>query len=92
MQSLEIKKQLMRINKVVSRSLMKRLISLSGLGLVKRGAVSRAKIRRALRNNEKKISLDSKRPQLNGGKESQNSHDINWIERRRRTFSITKGT
>ena len=34
----------MGIDKVVSRSLMKRLISLSGLSLVKRGAVLVAEI------------------------------------------------
>ena len=39
---------------------MKRLISLSGLGLVKGGAVSGAENRRALRNNDKEISLDYK--------------------------------
>ena len=61
--------QHMEINKVASRSLMKRLISLSGLGLVKGGAVSGAKIRRALKNNDKEISLDNKRTQLNGSKE-----------------------
>ena len=37
---------------------MKRLISLSGLRLVKGGAVSGAENRRALRNNNKEISLD----------------------------------
>ena len=60
--------------KVVSRSLMKRLISLSGLGLVKGGAVSGAENRRALRNNDKEISLDNKRPQRNACKESHNSN------------------
>ena len=54
--------------KVVSRSLMKRLISLSGLGLVKGGAVSGAENRRALTNNDKEISLDYKRPQINACK------------------------
>ena len=44
---------------------MKRLISLSGLGLDKGGAVSGAENRRALRNNNKEISLDYKRPQIN---------------------------
>ena len=63
------KEQHMEIDKIVSRSLMKRLISLSGLGLVKGGAVSGATIRRVLRNNDKEISLDNKRPKLNGGKE-----------------------
>ena len=58
----------MGIYKVVSVPWMKRLISLSGLGLVKGGAVSGAKIRRALRNNDKEISLDNKRPKMNGGK------------------------
>ena len=58
----------MEIDKIVSRSLMKRLISLSGLGLVKGGAVSGAKIWRVLRNNNKEISLDNKRPKPNGGK------------------------
>ena len=48
---------------------MKRLISLSGLGLVKGGAVSGAENRRALRNNDKEISLDYKRPQINACKE-----------------------
>ena len=56
-------------DKVVSRSFMKKLISLSGLVLVKGGAVSGTKIRRALRNNGKEVSLDNKRAQLNGGKE-----------------------
>ena len=50
---------------------MKRLISLSGFGLVKGGAVSGAGKRWALRNNDKKISLDYKRPQMNASKESQ---------------------
>ena len=53
---------------------MKRLISLSGLGLVKEGAVSGAEKRRALRNDDKKISLDYKRPQMNACKESHNSN------------------
>ena len=53
---------------------MKRLISLSGLGLVKGGAVSGAENRRALRNNDKEISLDYKRPQMNAFKESHNSN------------------
>ena len=39
---LVFKKQHMETDKIVSRSLMKRLISLSGLGLVKAGAVSGA--------------------------------------------------
>ena len=60
--------------KVASRSLMKRLFSLSGLGLVKGGAVSGAENRRALRNNDKEISLDYKRPQINACKESHNSN------------------
>ena len=60
--------------KVASRSLMKRLISLSGLGLVKGGAVSGAENRRALRNNDKEISLDYKRRQINACKESHNSN------------------
>ena len=59
----------MEIDKIVSRSLMKRLISLSGLGLVKGGAVSGTKILRVLRNNDKEISLDNKRPKVSGGKE-----------------------
>ena len=59
----------MEIDKNVSRSLMKRHISLSDLGLVKGGALSEAKIRRVLRNNNKEISLDNKRPKVNGGKE-----------------------
>ena len=58
----------------MSRSLMKRLISLSGLGLVKGGAASGAENQRALRNNDKEISLDNKRPQFNGWKESHNSN------------------
>ena len=63
------------VNKnVVTRSLMKRLISLSGLGLVKGGAVPGAENRRALRNNDKEISLDSKRPQMNACKERHNSN------------------
>ena len=53
---------------------MKRLISLSGLGLVKGGVVSGAENRRALRNNDKEISLDYKRPQMNACKESRNSN------------------
>ena len=53
---------------------MKRLISLSGLGLVKGGAVSGAENRRALRNNDKEISLEYKRPQMNACKESHNSN------------------
>ena len=47
---------------------MKRFISLSGLGLVKGGAVSWAKIGRELRNNDKEISLENKRPKMNDGK------------------------
>ena len=50
---------------------MKRLISLSGLGLVKGGSVSGAENRRALRNNYKEISLDYKKLQMNACKESQ---------------------
>ena len=53
---------------------MKRLISLSGLGLVKGRAVSVAENRRALKNNDKEISLDCKRPQMNAYKESHNSN------------------
>ena len=53
---------------------MKRLISLSCLGQVKGGTVSWAEIRRALRNNDKEISLDYKRPQRNACKESHNSN------------------
>ena len=71
---------------------MKRLLSLSGIGLVKGGEVWGAKNRRALRNNDKEISPDNKRPQMNGGKECENSYKINWIRRRTRTFSITNGT
>ena len=48
------KEQLMRKDIVVDRCLKKRLISLSGLGLVKEGAVSTAQIRRALKNNDKR--------------------------------------
>ena len=51
---------------------MKRLISLSGFGLVKGGAVSGAEKRRPLINNDKEISLDYKRPQRNACKESHN--------------------
>ena len=58
----------MGIDNVVSRPEMKRLISLSGLDLVKGGAVSGAKIRRILRNNDKEISLDNKRTKMSGGK------------------------
>ena len=58
----------------MSRSLMKRLISLSGLGLVKGGPVSGAENRRALRNNNKEITLDYKRPQMNASKKSHNSN------------------
>ena len=53
---------------------MKRLISLSGLRLVKGGAVSGAENRKALRNNDKEISLDYKRPQMNTCKESHSSN------------------
>ena len=66
---LENKEQHMEVDKIVSRSLMKRLISLSRLGLVKGGAVSGTEIQRAFRNNNREISLDNKRPKLNGGKE-----------------------
>ena len=51
---------------------MKRLISLSGLGMVKGGAVSGEENRRALRNNDKEISLDYKRPQKNACNEIHN--------------------
>ena len=54
--------QVMGIDKVVSRSFMKKLSSLSGLGLVREGAVSGATFRRALRNNDKEIRIDNKRP------------------------------
>ena len=60
--------------KVVSRSLMKRLISLFGLGLVKGLAVSLVENRSSLRNNDKEISLDYKRPERNACKESHNSN------------------
>ena len=50
---------------------MKRLISLSGVGLVKGWAVSGAENRRASRNNDKEISLDYKRLQMNACNESQ---------------------
>ena len=53
---------------------MKRHISLSGPGLVKGGAVSVAENRNALRNNDKEISLDYKRQQMNACKESHNSN------------------
>ena len=56
---------------------MKRLISLSSLGLVKGGAVSGAENRRALGNNDKEISLDYKRPQMNACQESRNSNTNN---------------
>ena len=60
----------MGIDKVVISSFMKRLSSLSGLGLVRGGAVLGAEIWKALRNNDKKISFDNKRPKVNnGGKE-----------------------
>ena len=71
---------------------MKRLISLSGLGLVKGWVVLRAEIRRGLRSNDNEISLDNKRTQLNGGKECQKSNNTNWIRRKTRTFIMTKGT
>ena len=58
----------MGIDKAVSRSLMKWLISLFGIGMVKGGAVSGAKNWRELRNNDKEISLDNKRPKMNAGK------------------------
>ena len=80
------KEQPTGIDIVVSRSLMKRLISLSGLGLVKGGAVSEAKVRRALRNNDKEISLDNKRPQMNGSKECQDSNIISRSRKGTRTF------
>ena len=66
----------MGIDKVVSRSLMKMLISLSGPNLVKGGAVSRAKFRRALIYDDKKISIDNQGPQLNGSKKCQNLNSI----------------
>ena len=47
---------------------MKMLISLPGLGLVKGGAVSGAKIQRSLRSNDKETSLDNKRPKMDGSK------------------------
>ena len=50
---------------------MKRLISLSGLVLVKGMAVSGAENRRELRNSDKEISLGYKRLQMNACKESQ---------------------
>ena len=53
---------------------MKRLISLSGLGLVKGWAVSLAENQRALRNNDKEISLDYERPERNACKENHNSN------------------
>ena len=53
---------------------MKRPISLSGLGLVKGGAVSGAENRRALRNDDKGISLYYKRPQMNACQECHNSN------------------
>ena len=66
--------------KGASRSLMKRLISLSGLALVKGRAVSGAENWRALRNNDKEISLQYKRPQMNACKESHNSNmDNNFL-------------
>ena len=49
---------------------MKRLISLSGPGLVKGGAVSGAEKQRALIDNDKEISLDFKRRQMNACKKS----------------------
>ena len=60
----------MGIDKVVISSFMKRLSSLSGLGLVRGGAVLGAEIWKALRNNDKEISFDNKGPKVNnGGKE-----------------------
>ena len=59
----------MGIDKVLSRSLMKRLISLSGISLVKGGAVSGPKFQRALTYDVKEVSIDNQRPQLNGSKE-----------------------
>ena len=56
---------------------MKRLISLSGLGLVKGGAVSGAENRRALRNNDKEISLDYKRPQINACLDNESAKVVN---------------
>ena len=53
---------------------MKKLISLSGLGLVKGRELSGAENRRALRNNDKEISLYHKRPQMNACKETHNSN------------------
>ena len=53
---------------------MKRLISLSGLDLVKGLAVSLGENRSSLRNNDKEISLDYKRPERNACKESHNSN------------------
>ena len=66
----------MRIGKVVGRSLMKMLISLSDPRLVKGGAVLGAKIWRALIYDDKEISIDNQKPQLNGCKECQNSNSI----------------
>ena len=60
--------------------------------MVKGGVVLGAKFRRALTYNNKEISIDNQRPQLNGNKEFQNSNNINWIGRGARTFSMTKGT
>ena len=77
----------MGIDKAVSRSLMKRLISLCSLCLVKGGAVSGAKLRRALTHNDKEISLDNRRPQMNGSKESQDSNIISTIRRGTKTLN-----
>ena len=87
-----VMEQVVGTDKIVSRSFMKKLISLSGLGLVKGGAVSGAKVGRALKNNDKEISHDNKRTQLNGGKECQKSNNTNCIRRKTRTFSMTKRT
>ena len=63
---------------------MKRLISLSGLGLVKGGAVSGAENWRALRNNDKEISLAYKRPQMNSCNESQFKYEQQVCTRQRK--------
>ena len=82
----------MGTDKVVSRSLMKRLISLSGLSLVTGGAALGEKFWRTLTYDDKEISIDNQRQQLNGIKECQNSNNISRTGRGTRTFSMTKGT
>ena len=82
----------MGIPKVVGRSLVKRLTSLSSPSLVKGGAVLREKFWRALIYDDKEISIDNQRPQLNGSKECQDLNSICRVRKGTRNFSMTKRT